>query len=126
MLVADEIEHGQAGLSFRPPQSPTELLQKDGGRFSRTQKEHGVEFWDVHALVEQIDREDHIDVAIAEVAQSRYPLVGRRVAGDGNGADPSVVETASHPRGVSNAHTEPQGPHPFRVSHDPANGVEDL
>jgi hypothetical protein len=63
VLVADEIEHGQAGLAFGPTQAPAQLL-KDLSPFGLMQEQHGIEL-NVHAFVEQIDREHHVDFSVS-------------------------------------------------------------
>ena len=56
--LADEVEHRQYSLPFRPPEPSPELLEKHGGTLRRPEHEHGIDLGQVHTLVEEINGED--------------------------------------------------------------------
>ena len=64
VLPADEVEDGQAVLVRAVPQSSAELLQEHGGALGRPEEQDRVDGRHVDALVEQIDGEHDVDVAV--------------------------------------------------------------
>ena len=64
MLLADEVEDREAAFP-RQAQAAAELLQEDGGALGRPQEEDRVDLGDVDALVEQVDGEEDVDLAVA-------------------------------------------------------------
>ncbi len=79
------------------------------------QEQHRVDLGDVEAFVEQIHREQNLQLAVAQAAD----LLGALVAGaggiEGGGAQAGGHELAGHPVGVLHAHAEAQGPHRLQV-----------
>ena len=79
------------------------------------QEQHRVDLGDVEAFVEQIHREEDLQLAGSQAAD----LLGALVAGaggiEGGGAQAGGHELAGHPVGMLHAHAEAQGPHRFQM-----------
>src|SRR4051794_12339542 len=57
------------------PQPAAELLEEEDGAFGRAQHEQRVHGRDVYALVEQVDREDHLNAASRQIGQRLVALL---------------------------------------------------
>ena len=62
-VQADEVEDGALRLADGSAQASAELLQEQGGALGRSQQQQRVDVRHVDALVEEIDGEQHRDVA---------------------------------------------------------------
>ena len=56
MRLADEVQDGDAVLPIVPPESTTQLLEKDQRAFGWTKEQERVNFGQVYAFVEQVNR----------------------------------------------------------------------
>ena len=65
--TSNEVQHGQAGLAVRPSQTATELLEKYQRTLSWAQKEDGVDLWNVHPFVEEVDAEHDVHRAVPQI-----------------------------------------------------------
>ena len=81
-MVADEVQRRQHGLVRSATESPTELLQEDGGTLRGSQEQHSVDVGQVNALIKDIDREDDVDPAFPQVDQRPIPVLLVRFSGD--------------------------------------------
>ena len=115
MLLADEVEDGEAVLAVGQAQAAAELLQEDGRALGGTQEEHGVDLGDVDALVEEVDREDAVDLAARSIrsAGSRWSAAGR--AETATAGMPAPREALGHVVGVRDADAEAERAHAQRV-----------
>lgn len=77
VLLPDEVERGEAVLSFHQPQAAAQLLEEDGRALGRSKEEDGVDLRNVHAPVEQVHREQDVDLPRAKLPEG----VGAIVAG---------------------------------------------
>jgi len=68
VLLADEIEHGEAALAGvgRQTQASAQLLQEHHRALGGTQQQHGVDRRKVETFVEQVDGEEDLRVASLE------------------------------------------------------------
>ena len=123
--LADEVEHRQHPLSFRPPQSPPELLEKHGGALRRSEHEHGVHLRQVDPFVEEIDGEDGSKLPSSQSRKRRSPYIPWRTAVERHCLVSEVGELAGHEVGMIDARAESKGPHPMRVRHVFLDGVAD-
>ena len=71
VLLADEVQNGEAVLAGvgREPQAPAELLQEHHGALGGPQEQHGVDRGDVEPFVEQVDREEDLQLAGLQASQ---------------------------------------------------------
>ena len=74
-----EVEHRAHRLARRAAQSPAELLQEQHRAVRGAQQQQRGDHGDVDALVEQVDREDHLHPPVGQVTQRRLALDGRAV-----------------------------------------------
>lgn len=77
MLLADEVERGEAVLSLHQAQTAAQLLEEDGRALGRSKEEDGVDLGNVHPLIEQVHREQDVDLPRAQLPEG----VGAVVAG---------------------------------------------
>jgi hypothetical protein len=102
--------------------SPTaELLEEQRRGLRRTQEEHRVDLWDVEALVEEVDGEEHLDLAGTEAADRVRSRLGRVPPVIGLGDDARFVEALRHELRVRNGDAEPERPHAPRILDDLAH-----
>ena len=123
--LADEVEHRQHSLPFRPPQPPPELLEKHGRTLGRSEHEHGVDLGEVDTLVEEIDGEDGPKLPSPQSQERRTPIIARRAAVECHGLVSKTGELVRHEVGMGDARAEREGPHPVRVRHVFLDGVAD-
>src|SRR6266545_700223 len=62
VLIADEVEHGKAWLVVVEPESTAELLEKHRRAVGGPQEQHGVDCRNIDTFVEQVDREDRVNL----------------------------------------------------------------
>ena len=72
---------------------------------------------DVDAFVEQIDREDRLQLAAFEPLDRVVPELARTLAGDRFAREAGLREATCHEAGVLDGDAEAERPHPPRVSH---------
>jgi hypothetical protein len=113
--VADEVEHGQAGLAGFAAQAAAELLEEEGRALGRTEEEDGVDAGNVDAFVEQILREHHVDRGGAEVPQRGVANGLGGLGIDGDRGDALAREERRHELRVGDRDAEPEGAHGARV-----------
>ena len=94
LVIADEIEHEREIFGRVFSQASSELLYEHDGRFGFAQHDDLVERRNVDALVEDIHREDVLQLAIFELGDSRVALVVGGFSAYGEGAIASFVEEA--------------------------------
>ena len=123
--VADEVQDREAGLVLRTPKSSSELLEEHQCALGRAEKENGVHFGDVHALVEQVHAEHDVDRAVAQVAERGLALVGGCVGRHGDRRQTTTHELVRHEPRVGDADAESQRPHGPRVRKFVLNGLND-
>ena len=68
-VLADEVEDRQNRLVPCPPQPAPELLQEQGRALGRPQQQDGVDVGQVEPLVEQVRREESVDLASRSACQ---------------------------------------------------------
>ena len=68
-------------------QAPSELLEEHDRRVGRPQHEDGVERRQVDAFVEDVDREDDVELAGVESLEGRPPVGASRAAVNGDGRE---------------------------------------
>ena len=61
-VIADEVENCAQSFLVGPSQASPELLEKEGRAFRRPEQQQGIDVWNVDTLVEEIDREDDVDL----------------------------------------------------------------
>ena len=66
-------------------QAAAELLEEHDRRLGRAQHQHRVDLGHVEALVEQVDGEDDVELAVAQLFDRLLPRRGRRPAVDRDG-----------------------------------------
>ena len=110
-LVADEVEHGQHVLAFGAAQAAAELLEEDRGALGGAQHEHDVDGGDVDALVEQVDGEQHLHLAVSQIGERLASVGVGRLRRDGPCRDPGPLEPVGHEVGVVDADAEAERPH---------------
>ena len=123
--LADEVEHRQHSLPFRPPQPPPELLEKHGGTLRRSEHEYGIDLRQVHTLIEEINGEDGSKFPTPQSRKRRAPFIPWRIAVECHSLVPEAVELAGHEVGVGDASAESKGSHPTWVRHVFLDGVAD-
>lgn len=123
-VLTDEVEHGAETLAVVVAKPPAELLQEQGAALGGAQHQQGVHARHVHALVEEIHREEHTDVAGGELSQCRVPLLARRVGPDGGRGQSGLGEDPGHEPGMRDADAEPEGAHGPYVGHVAAKRIE--
>lgn len=94
--LADKVEHGETLLVFGEAQAAAELLQEDRQRFGGAKEEDGVDLGDVDAFVIDIDDEDEADFAIDQALLGGSTFVIRRLAGQTQGRDATLLEKIAH------------------------------
>ena len=95
-VIADEVQDGQHGLVLRPPQPSPELLQEDRGALGGSEEQHRVDIGNVDALVEDVDREDCLDVGLREdPADSAPALLGALRRSPLRSATPASLKAAA-------------------------------
>ena len=115
-LVTNEVENGEHILPRTPPQPPTQLLQEHGGALRGAQHEHHVDGRHIHALVEQIHREQHLQRAVPQARQGGVSLRRRSLRRHRHRPHSRLLERLRHEPRMSDADTEPQCPHAFRIT----------
>jgi len=75
VLATGELQHGQAGLVWRPAQTSPELLEEDSRAFGGPQEQHCVDAGNVEALVEQDHGKQCLDRPVAQCLQRLCPQV---------------------------------------------------
>ena len=108
VVVADEVEHHQALLAFGFAQATAELLKEEDLRLGRAQHQHGVDCRQVDPLVEQVDREDHLQPAVGELFQ-RFAARQGRASVDRGGFDVVELKLPGHEFGVADGDAEGEG-----------------
>ena len=98
-------------LSLGSPQPSAQLLEEEGRAVSGAQEEEGVHHRNVDALVEEVHREDHVDLACGEVGQGRATFVVWGVGPHRDRRDAGLVEDAGHESGVVDADAKAQRAH---------------
>ncbi len=73
--MADEVEHREHRLAVGLAESSPELLKEDGGALGGAEHEDNIDGRDVDTLVEQIDREQHLHLAVTKVSQRLAPII---------------------------------------------------
>ena len=126
VLIADEVEDGQHVFASALAEPASELLEEDRCALGRAQHQHDIDGRDVDALVEEVDGEQDLHVAGAEVARGLTSIVTRCARGDGDGSDAGAIEPVCHEVRVVDAHAEPERPHGPRVTDLVAERFEDL
>ncbi len=116
-MVAYEVEDGAGCLSLGAAQASAQLLEEEGWAVGGAEEEEGVHHRDVDAFVEEVDGEDHVDLACGEVGQGGAAFVVWGVGPDGDGWDAGFVEDAGHESGVGDVHAEAEGAHGADVFH---------
>ena len=98
-------------------QSPAELLEEDCGALGGSKEQQCVHFGEVHALVEDVDGEDDLEVAAPERCDDVATLLARCVAGNTGGLESGFSELLGHEPGLIDTHAEADGPHFLGVDH---------
>ena len=62
-MVADVVDHRKVVLLICSTKASTHLLSPKNLRFRRPQQKHRVDIGDVHALIEDVDRANHLKLA---------------------------------------------------------------
>jgi hypothetical protein len=127
VLLADEIQHGEAALAGfgREAQAAPELLQKHHGALGGPQQQHGVDRWDVDPLVEEVDGEEDLQLAGLQTAQGGLAEIGGGGGIEGIGAEAAGTEALGHEAGVLHAHAEADGPYAGGIGHGVVELAED-
>jgi hypothetical protein len=76
-VLPDEVEHRADALAFALPQAAAELLEEEQRAVGGPEHEERVHGRHVDALVEQVDREHHVQPPGGQVAQGLLPLISR-------------------------------------------------
>lgn len=108
-------KHGEAAFAPAEAQTAAELLQEHDRALGGPQEQHRVDLGDVEAFVEQIHREQDLQLAGAQAADLLGALLPGAGGIQGSGAQAGGHELAGHPMGVLHAHAEAQGPHRIQV-----------
>lgn len=116
-MLADEVEHRAQQLAIRAAQAAAELLDEQRRAVGRAQQQERVDARQVDALVEEVDGEQHLQAAVAEVAQRLLALRGGRVGPNGHRGETRVAEHARHVARMVDAHAEAQRAHLRRIGH---------
>jgi hypothetical protein len=125
VVLSHEVEHGQAGLAGGAAQAPAQLLQEDGGALGGAQEQHGVDLGHVDALVEQVDREDGVDLSVTQVTKGGRPGLGIGAGVDGHGGYACLVEHPGHVVGLIDRDAEPESSHGADVGDDLPQAADD-
>ena len=64
------------------PEAAAQLLQEDSRALGRAQEQHGVDLGDVEAFVEEVDREEDVDLAVAQRGQGVAAVRSRTSSAD--------------------------------------------
>ena len=75
-VVPDEVDDNEVVLACVLTEAAPQLLDKDNGRLGLAQHDHLIDRGDVHPFVEDVDRQDVVEVAMGELSQPR--VRGRR------------------------------------------------
>ena len=98
LVVPNEVENDDELLVGRLSQAAAELLHEDDRALRRTQHDHLVDFRDVDAFGEDVDREDVVEAILAHAVRETVDCLfanGLRIAArERNGFEPSGVEEA--------------------------------
>ncbi len=114
-MRADEVEDGARALPGRLPQPSPELLEEQRRTVGRAEKEERVDGRDVHALVEQVDREDRPYGAVGQVAERSPALVGTARCRECHGREAELAEAFGHEMSVTDADAVAERPHRRRI-----------
>lgn len=71
LVVAHQIDHLQPLFARMETQSASQLLQEDNARLRRAQHQYGIDGGQVCAFVEEVDREDDVELSRCQLFQ--YP-----------------------------------------------------
>lgn len=126
MSVANEVEHRQAVLVAAPSQTAAELLKKDERALGRPEKEDRVDLRHVDAFIEDVDREEAVDLAVAQAPERAIAYVAVRRPQHRLGRNPSLIEAARHELGVADADAEAEGAHAAEIADLSAELLHDL
>jgi hypothetical protein len=105
-VLAHKVKDEAPAFSTVLSESAAELLKEQRRAVRRAEQQERVNVWEVDALVEEVDREEHVDLAAAQVVERSSPLIFRAVAPDGRGWHARVLEDASHEAGMLDVHAE--------------------
>jgi hypothetical protein len=78
------------GVLVTRPQRPANLLQVQTQRLSRAQQQYAIAIWDVETLRYQIDAQQHLQFAIAELTYDGVALALGHLAFDASATDARV------------------------------------
>jgi len=106
VLPTDEVKHGQVLFAGPEAEASSELLQEDGQALGGPEKECRVYLGDVDPLIEEVDREDEVDLAPPQPAPDLLPLGPRRLGAHRDRRDAGFVEHLGHKGGVFDADAE--------------------
>ncbi len=111
-MVADEVDDHQPLFAGLHAQAASELLEEHDRRVGRPQHEDGVESGQVDAFVEEVDREDDVEIAGIEPLESTTTIGAARTAMNGDGAHVMLVEERRHELRMRDRATERKRPRP--------------
>ncbi len=109
-MVADIVDHLQVGLALHQAQTPTELLDPEDPGLGGAQHQHRVQGRQVDALVEHVDRADHVQIASTQALQSLAARVRVDLGVDGRHPQALLAQEVPHEARVAHRHAEGQSP----------------
>src|SRR5687767_5710145 len=116
VCVANEVEDGQASLALFVAQAATKLLEEDRGALGRTKEQDGVDGRQVHALVEEVAREQHVDLADPQLLESLGPFVVGCIGGHCERWNAFPRKELRHELGVLDRNTKAQRAYLFGIA----------
>ena len=96
MSLTDKIEHRQAVFARRQPQAPPQLLQKYGQAFGRPQKQHRVDFGNIHPFIVEVHHKQKPQLAADQPVLGTLALFRWRVGGQMHRRNLPFVELFGH------------------------------
>jgi len=105
-VMTDEVQDCAVGFAMTIAQTTPELLQEQRWAVRWAQENEGVHFGQIDTLVEEVDREEHVDLSISQVAKGLLALGGRCVRPYGHGFHAVVGKYSSHEARMVNAYAK--------------------
>src|SRR5712671_1105738 len=113
--MADEVEHRADRFSGKSPQPSPKLLQEKRRTICRAKQQQRVHRRYIDALIEEVDRKEHVDATGGEICKRSRPFLVWAVCPHGDRGNSGLSKHARHEPRVLNAYAEAERSHPVRI-----------
>ena len=114
-VLTDEVQYETRRLAISLAQAAAELLKEEDGAFGGAEEEQGLDVGKIDAFVEEVHREEDVDLAATELRECLGAFFLRAVSPNCGSRDAVLVEHARHEARMGDTDAEAEGAHTARV-----------